>query len=261
MKTSGNTILITGGSSGIGLEFAKQLSAKKNTVLITGRNQAKLDAAKKILPDLVTFKSDASNPEDIAKLAGLVTSSFPDLNVLINNAGVMRSTNFYRPNSDLKSLTEEVTTNLNGPIWMSHQFIPHLAAQKSAAIINVSSLLGISPLPLAPVYSATKAGLRSFTICLREQLRHTSIKVFDLAPPATQTDMVEVFEEADLKDFKLMNAATLVRTAILSMEKDQFEIRPGQTGQVHYLQKFAPGILLKVMRKSLDRRLERELKR
>lgn len=255
MKLSNNTVLITGGSGGIGLEFAKQLLDLGNTVIITGRNQAKLDLAKKQYPALHTFKSDVANPDDIRALYSAVVSQFPALNILINNAGIMKATTFYKSEEDLTSLTQEITTNLNGPIWMSHQFIPHLKKQKAAAILNVTSLLGIVPLPISPVYSATKAGLSSFTTSLREQLKRTSIKVFELAPPATQTDLVEVFDKEDAKDFKMLSSEKLVKAAIDGMLNDSYEIRPGQTGQVYFLNKLAPKFLLKMMSKSLDRKL------
>src|SRR3989338_2437966 len=256
MKMSENTILITGGSSGIGLEFAKQLLELNNTVIITGRNQAKLDQAKKQYSKLITYKSDVTSPDAIRSLYATILENHPSLNVLINNAGVMRVTNFYSPDEDLISLTQEITTNLNGPIWMSHQFIPHLKKQKEAVILNVTSLLGIVPLPLAPVYSATKSGLISFTTSLREQLKHTSIKVFELAPQATQTDLVDVFDKEDVADFKLITAEALIQSAIKGMQNNTFEIRPEQTGQVYFLNKFAPKFLLKMMSKSLDRRSE-----
>lgn len=256
MKLSENTVLITGGSSGIGLEFAKKLSDLGNTVIITGRNQAKLDHVKKQYPNLFAYKSDVTNQDEIRSLYSDVTKDFPALNVLINNAGVMRATKFYNPSEDLNSVAQEIITNLNGPIWMSHQFIPHLKKQKDAAIMNVTSLLGIIPLPMSPVYSASKAGLRYFTACLREQLKHTKIKVFDLAPPATQTELVEVFDKQDVKDFSVMNAEILVNAAVKGMRADNFEIRPGQANQVYYLNKVAPKFLLKMMRKSLDRMLQ-----
>lgn len=256
MNISGNTILITGGSSGIGLEFAKQLLQLGNTVIITGRNQTKLEQSKKQYPNLITYKSDVTNPDEIRALCATVLKDFPSLNILINNAGVMRITKFYDPDEDLTSLTQEITTNLNGPIWMAHQFIPHLKTQKEAAILNVTSLLGIVPLPISPVYSATKSGLTSFTTSLREQLKKTNIKVFELAPPATLTDLTEIFDKTDIQDFKMMTPQSLVEYAIKGMQDDHLEIRPGQTGQVYFLNKFAPKFLLKMMSKSLNRKLE-----
>lgn len=255
MNISGNTILITGGSSGIGLEFAKQLLQLGNTVIITGRNQTKLEQAKTQYPNLITYKSDVTNPDEIRALYATVLKDFPSVNILINNAGVMRITKFYDPDEDLISLTQEITTNLNGPIWMAHQFIPHLKTQKEAAILNVTSLLGIVPLPISPVYSATKSGLTSFTTSLREQLKKTNIKVFELAPPATLTDLTEIFDKTDIQGFKMMTARSLVESAIKGIQDDHLEIRPGQTGQVYFLNKFAPKFLLKMMSKSLNRKL------
>lgn len=258
MKMSGNTILITGGSSGIGFEFAKQLLELKNKVIITGRNEEKLKQAKSKLPELVTYKHDVADSESTRALYSALVKDFPALNILINNAGVMKSTNFYNPDEDLNSLTQEITTNLNGPIWMSHQFIPHLKTKSESAILNVTSVLGIVPLPLSPVYSASKAGLISFTSALRVQLKHTNIKVFELAPPATKTDLVEVFDEKDLAELKILTVDSLVEAAVKGMREDSFEIRPGQATQVYFLNKIAPKFLLKMMSKSLDRRMESE---
>lgn len=255
MKMFGNTVLITGGSSGIGLEFAKRFLELKNTVIITGRSEEKLKQAKMQLPKLITYQSDVTDPESVRALYSQVLKDFPSLNVLINNAGVMKSTKFYATDEDLVSLTQEITTNLNGPIWMAHQFIPHLRTRPEAAILNVTSLLGIVPLPMSPVYSASKSGLIAFTKALRVQLKQTSIKVFELAPPATKTDLVEVFDKKDLADFKLLTSDSLVDSAIMGMKNDKFEIRPGQTGQVYFLNKIAPNFLLKMMSKSLDRQL------
>lgn len=253
MKISGNTILITGGSGGIGFEMAQRFIKLGNTVIITGRNQAKLEQAKIKAPGLHTYISDVTNPDDIASLYEKITKDFPNLNVLINNAGIMKNGNFYDPQEELNSVTAEISTNLNGPIWMSHQFIPHLKKKKEAAIVNVTSLLGIVPLPMSPVYCATKAGLRSFTMSLRAQLKHTNIKVFDLAPPATETDLIDVLDDNNAKDIKFMTPEKLVQATIEGMQKDHFEIRPGQSNQIYYLSKFAPGQVFKILSKSLDK--------
>lgn len=258
MKLSGNTILITGGSSGIGLELAKQLVRLKNTIIITGRNQTKLDQVVKAHPEFHAYRSDVTNQEDIISLYNQITKDFPSLNVLINNAGFMKIGKFYEPEEDLSSVTQEIATNLNGPIWMSHQFIPHLKKKNEAAIINVTSVLGIMPLPLSPVYSATKAGLRSFTTSLREQLKLTKIKVFEVAPPATKTELVDILDEKSAADLNLMNVEELVKSAVQGLKKNHYEIRPGQTNQVYYLSKFAPKTVLKVLGKSLDRVLYSE---
>ena len=254
MKISNNTVLITGGTSGIGLELAKQLLELDNVVIITGRDQQKLDAAKKIIPKVHTFKSDINDPHNVAILYAEVTSKFPNLNILVNNAGYSKIFNLNKK-SELEELTREVTTNLNGPIWMTHQFLPQLSLQNEAAVINVTSAVGFFPIPTTPIYSATKAGLHSFTISLREQLKYTPVKVFELAPPATQTNLLDTFDKQDTDELKPMPVEKLVSFAIRGLKNDTFEIRPGQSNQIYYLSKFYPNLVLKLIGKSLDRLL------
>ena len=193
MKLTSNTILITGGASGIGYELTKQLTALGNTILITGRDQAKMDRAKAAFPKIHTFRSDVSDPKAIATLYEEVTKQFPELNILINNAGIMRKINVHDKAGSLEDITREIEINLSGPIRMVKQFLPHLKTKSEAAIMNVSSGLAFVPLPISPVYCATKAGLHSFTESLRVQLKNTKVKVFDLAPPAIQTELLGDF--------------------------------------------------------------------
>src|ERR1700716_4681525 len=181
MKLRSNTILITGGGSGIGYELTKQLTALGNTILITGRDQAKMDRAKADFPKIHTFRSDVSDPKAIATLYEEVTRQFPELNTLINNAGIMREINIHDKAGSLEDITRQIEINLSGPIRMVKQFLPHLKTKSEAAIMNVSSGLAFVPLPTSPVYCATKSGLYSFTESLRVQLKNTKVKVFDLA--------------------------------------------------------------------------------
>jgi uncharacterized oxidoreductase len=255
MQMTNNTILITGGASGIGLELVKQLSALNNTILITGRDQAKLEAAKKLFPKIHTFQSDVSKPADIEKLFLQLTQAFPDLNILINNAGIMRTINFHEQNDDLVDLTREIDINLNGPIRMTKKFLAHLKTKKNAAIVNVSSGLAFVPLPLSPVYCATKAALHSFTLSLRVQLKNTTIKVFELAPPATQTELLGDFHSDDMKGVSIMEVADMVKVAVAGLQNDHLEIRPGQSNQLKFMSRVAPQFILNQMSKSVDRML------
>ena len=163
MELTKNTILITGGTSGFGYQFASQLLALGNTVIITGRDQTKLDQTKKQLPQVHTFKSDVSDPDAIIALYKNVTEQFPELNILINNAGEMRKINLQDTSIDLYNITREIEINLMGPIRMVQQFLPHLKTKQTAAILNVSSGLAFVPFPISPVYGATKAGIHSYT--------------------------------------------------------------------------------------------------
>ncbi len=240
MNLTKQTVLITGGASGIGFELAKELVRLGNTVAITGRDQGKLDRAKKTLPQVTTYRSDVSDPKAIVALFKQVTTDFPKLNVLINNAGIMRSINLHSTEGSLEQVTEEIETNLNGPIRMVKQFLPHLKTQPGAAIMNVTSGLAFVPLPVSPVYCATKAGLHSYTLSLRVQLKASGVKVFELAPPATQTELLGSFHSDDMKGISVMSVSDMVAVAIKGMQQDRFEIRPGQSNQLKMMSRIAP---------------------
>src|SRR6202795_964902 len=258
MKLTSNTILITGGGSGIGYELTKQLTALGNTILITGREQAKMDRAKATFPKAHTFRSDVSDPKAIASLYEEVTRQFPDLNILINNAGIMRKINVHAKGGSLEDITREIEINLSGPIRMVKQFLPHLKTKSNAAIMNVSSSLAFVPLPISPVYCATKAGLHSFTESLRVQLQNTKVKVFDLTPPAIQTELLGDFDLEDLKGASIMKVEDMVKVAVKGIQTDRFEIRPGQANQLKMMSRLAPGFILKQMSRSVDRMLGTE---
>src|ERR1700746_3180551 len=248
MKLTSNTILITGGAGGIGYELTKHLAALGNTILITGSNKAKMDRAKAALPGIHTFQSDVSDPEAIATLYEKVTKQFPELNILINNAGIMREINVHDTAGSLEDITREIEINLSGPIRMVNQFLPHLKTRSEAAIVNVSSGLAFVPLPISPVYCATKAGLHSFTESLRVQLKDTKVKVFGLAPPATQTELLGDFDFEDMKGVSIMKVEDMVKVAVKGVQNDRFEIRPGQANQLKMMSRVAPGFILKQMR-------------
>jgi len=255
MKVSGNTILITGGSSGIGFELCKQLSGQDNTIIITGRDKAKLDRAKKELPQLVTIASDVAKSDDIIALYNQVQQQFPKLNLLINNAGVMRTINFHEDKTTLDELTFEIEVNLKGTIRMVKQFLPLLKRQTNAAIVNVSSGLAFVPLPISPIYCATKAALHSFTQSLRVQLKNTAVKVFEVAPPATQTELLGDFDANDMKGITIMKVDDMVRQTLRGIADDRFEIRPGQSNQLKFMSRVAPDFILAQMSKTVDRML------
>lgn len=188
MKLTGNTILITGGASGIGLALATRFLERGNTVIISGRREHKLAEARSTNPEFRTIEADVATPEGRKKLAELAIAEFPDLNVVVNNAGIQRSIDLTQP-EDWKLTRSEIATNLDAPIHLSQLFYSHLSAKNSAAILNVTSGLSFVPLANVPVYCATKAALHSFTQSLRWQLKSTSIEVIEIAPPAVDTDL------------------------------------------------------------------------
>ena len=245
MKLYNNTVLITGGTSGFGYEFASRLMDLGNTVIITGRDQAKLDLTKKKLPKIHTFKSDVSDPEQISSLYEQVTDQFPNLNMLINNAGEMRKINLHDTSIDLLDITREIEINLMGPIRMVQAFLPHLERQAAAAILNVTSGLALVPFPISPIYGATKSGLRSYTKSLRVQLKNTNIKVFELVAPAANTPLNDKFANMDGFDPKLMmEPEKLINAAIKGLKDDKLEILPGVAKVMKLMSSIAPEFLL-----------------
>ena len=248
MKLSQRTILITGGTSGIGLELARQLLARGNTVVITGRDQDKLDAARRTLPGVHVFRSDVSDPAAIAALYAQVVAGFPALDTLVNNAGIMRNLNL-NEDRDLTDVTREIEINLSGPIWMVQQFLPHLKTRPGALIVNVSSGLAFVPMLAAPVYCATKAAMHSYSQSLRGQLEGTGVTVVELAPPGVETPLFRTEFEAETKGQKAMPVAVLAEKAITGIEAGQREIRPGQSNLLKLLSRVAPDFAFKQLTK------------
>jgi len=251
MELKNNTILITGGTSGFGLEFAERLLELGNTVIVTGRDPVKLASAKKSLPGLHTFQSDVSKPEEIAELYEKVTAKFPKLNMLINNAGQMRRMSLRDTSIGLTDITSEIDTNLVGPIRMVHAFLPHLKQMESAAILNVTSGLALVPYPIAPIYGATKAGLRSYTKSLRVQLKNTKIKVFELIAPAAKTPLNNQFLDMEGFDPKqMMEPEKIITATIKALKNNDYEIYPGIARVLLIMSRLAPAFMLKQLSKA-----------
>lgn len=187
MKSSGNTILITGGGSGIGREMARRWHARGNTVIVAGRTAASLAETAEGHAQMHTIALDIASPTDIARVAAEVMARFPALNVLVNNAGIMRFEDV-TATRDLSDAEATIATNLLGPIRLTDALIDHLRTRPDAAIINVTSGLAFVPLPATPTYSATKAALHSYTVSLRTRLAG-KVEVIEIAPPGVQTDL------------------------------------------------------------------------
>lgn len=244
MNLKDNTILITGGTSGFGLEFAKRLLDLGNTVIITGRNQAKLDETKSRLPKLHTIQSDVSRAEDIINLHRQITQSFPGLNILINNAGEMRKISLHHEHG-LQDITREIEINLMGPIRMVQQFLPHLKGMKNAAILNVTSGIALSSFPISPIYSASKSGLRSYTQALRVQLKNTDIKVIELIAPGASTPLTDQLKNEDgFRYGTLITPEKIVEAAIKGMQNNKDEIYPGMAKLMRVMSRVAPKFLI-----------------
>ena len=243
MKLESKTVLITGGTSGIGLELARQLLKRGNAVIVTGRDQDRLNAAKASLPGVHAFQSDVSDPEAITALHDAVLRQFPALDTLVNNAGVMRNLDFSQ-GRDLGDVAREINTNLTGLVLMTQQFLPHLMTRPGALIVNVSSGLAFVPYPAAPVYCATKAAIHSFSLSMRVQLSGTNVTVVELAPPATGTALFDAEFQKEMVGQKTMSVTALAAQAIAGMEAGKLEIRPGLSNVMKAMSRIAPQFML-----------------
>ncbi len=187
MKLTGNTILVTGGGSGIGRELALRFHALGNKVIVAGRRQPALDEVAAAGPGIATMLLDVADAESIAGFAARIAAEHPGLNVLLNNAGMMAREDLAGDHLAIAEAT--VATNLLGPIRLISALLPQLRGQPDATIVNVSSGLAFVPWAATPTYSATKAALHSYTLSLRHQLAG-SVEVIELAPPGVQTDLM-----------------------------------------------------------------------
>lgn len=191
MKLTGNTILITGGGSGIGLAFADRFMKAGNRVIVCGRREDTLQQAKTQYPGLLTRVCDITVEADRLALFDWVTAQYPEVNVLVNNAGIQLRYNVLKAEvrDNWSAYTKELTTNIEAPVHLSLLFAPYFAEREAAAIVNVTSGLAFTPFAIAPMYSATKAALHSFTMSLRHQLSNTAVEVIEIAPPAVNTQL------------------------------------------------------------------------
>jgi uncharacterized oxidoreductase len=240
MKLTGRTILITGGSAGIGLAFALKFSELGNRVIVTGRRQSVLDELKAHYPKLHTIQGDVADPAQIASLARRVKAEFPKLDVLMNNAGIMLHKNLKVPAADLDGLTTEIDINLGGVIRTTSAFIDILTANKGT-VINVSSGLAFVPLSSSPIYCATKAAVHSYTQSLRFQLEESGVEVIELMPPAIKTALSADLPEGGL--VALITTDKLLKQTFAVLKKGKLEIRPGQANLLALMRRLAPGFM------------------
>jgi uncharacterized oxidoreductase len=203
MKSTGNTILITGGGSGIGRGLAEAFMAKGNEVIIAGRRKEVLEATVAANPGMKYLTLDIEDPAAIKAFADKVTAEYPKLNVLMNNAGIMKLENVLE-GQKLEDAEAMITTNLLGPIRLTAALLPLMRKQAQSTVINVSSGLAFVPLALTPTYCATKAAMHSYSCSLRYQLKDTTTEVLEIIPPYVQTDLLGGAEDPramPLKDF------------------------------------------------------------
>ena len=218
MKLSGNTIFITGGTSGIGRSLAEALHKRGNQVIISGRRKGHLAEVTKANPGMQSLELNVEDPASIAAVAKKLIAEYPKLNVLINNAGIMQIDDAAGAIDD-SVLVSIVTTNLLGPIRMTSALIEHLKKQPAATVINVSSGLAFVPLAITAVYSATKAAIHSYTQSMRYRLKGSSVRVLELIPPWVQTDLLNSKDEP-----RAMPLAAFIEEAVTVLGTDAEEL-------------------------------------
>jgi uncharacterized oxidoreductase len=230
LDVSGNTVFITGGATGIGFALAEKFVNAGSVVIVCGRRKSKLKAAKQKLPALHIRQCDVSVESDRGNLLRWATRRFPDLNILVNNAGIQREMDFKSPtvNKAPSPKDDEVTINLAAYIRFCALFAPIFLKKKKAAIVNISSGLAFVPIAMMPVYCATKAAIHSFTISLRHQLRGTSVRVIEAAPPTTDTELDASFAGEEEQAYRGISPQEVAAAIMEGMKADKQEIFVGQ---------------------------------
>lgn len=243
MKLSGNTILITGGASGIGRALAKALHGA-NKVIVCGRNAERLAELAQRLPGVTTYRCDLADGESLEHLVEVVRANHPDLNMLINNAGVQHNYRLTDGASHGNLITEEIHTNLLAPIRLTDRLLPQLLRQEEAAIINVTSALVFAPKKSAAVYCATKSALHAFTRALRYQLEGTPVAVFEVVPSLVDTAMTRGRGKGKI------TPETLAAEAMQAIAKDKQDILIEKSKLLFLLHRLFPSVARRILKNS-----------
>jgi len=245
MRTTGNTIIITGGSSGIGFALAKRFLELKNNVIITGRNIEKLQQIKAEFPQIKIFAGDLTARQTLDELVLFIEQQYPDLNILINNAAVQYNYAFLDEKDLLYKIDYEISTNLAAPIQLTGLLLPLLLKNKNSAVVNVSSGLFIAPKKSASVYCATKSAIHSFSKTLRYQLEDTCIKVFEIIPALIDTPMTAGRGKSK------MSPEQLTEEFLRNFESDKLESYIGKTKLLKLIHRFSPRLADTIMKNGL----------
>ena len=249
MIQSNQTVLITGGGSGIGLALAKKFLEYNNTVIITGRNLAKLEKVKQENPQIHIYQNDVTDDFQVRMLAEDIQEKFDGLDVLINNAGIMNLVDTGNENNDLQKQMQEIEINYNSPIRVLHHFLPLLKKSKNAVLVNVSSGLAYVPFAQAPVYSGTKSALHFWTLGIRPQLRAHGIKVIELLPPVVDTPLAHGADIAEDDNLKPMPPEKLANLFWKGYSKGAEEITPGISSALKIMSRLAPKFIFNQLNK------------
>lgn len=228
MKTTSNTILITGATSGIGLGFAKEFYRLGNKVIICGRREDRLNHINKEFPEIIIRKCDVSDTQFRKELFEWVKANYPETNILINNAGIQLNSDIIN-DFDTNRIRAEIETNFVAPMHLSSLFTDLFKSKEESAIINISSGLAFAPLAHIPVYCASKAALHSYTLSFRHLVKKTSIKVFEIAPPQVDTELGHDRRDDSLQSHGGISVSEFIKEAMEAIKGDVFEVAIGQS--------------------------------
>lgn len=240
MKTTGNTVLITGGSAGIGLEIARQLSQQGNQVIITGRDAARLEKAVQQLPGVRGIVSDVTSDKAVAHLVATLQEEYPSLNILVNNAGRAFAYELSETANAAGKAVEEMDTNFFAVLRLTEKLLPILKRQPEAAIVNVTSIVAFAPGARIATYSATKAALRSYTQSMR--VTFPELHIFELMPPLVNTDFSQEIGGANG-----IPPAQVASELLAALGNNEYEIRVGDTEQIYQLSRSSAAAALQAM--------------
>ncbi|RAJ08562.1 putative oxidoreductase [Chitinophaga skermanii] len=240
MNLTGNTVLVTGATAGIGLAITEALLTQGNTVLAVGRNTQLLEHLAQ--PTLIPIACDLSDATQLHALVHTVTTEYPQCNMVVNNAGVQYNYELPTTSACAPRIERELMLNLEVPITLTAYLLPVLMQQSTAAIINITSALAIAPKRSAAVYCATKAGLKSFTKSLTYQLSHTNVQVFEVVPPLVDTGMTRKNKG------KKISPEALVKEMLQGLKNDRPVIHIGKAKLLKVLHRISPGLVERIMR-------------
>lgn len=241
MRLSGNKILITGGNKGIGLALAKAFLDLDNQVIITGRNMADLENVQQEFPEIFTFQCDLASKPELESLVMYIQNEHSDINILVNNAGLQYNYSFLEEPQLIQKIEYELKVNLEAPMILFAHLLPFLQLNENAALINVSSALGIVPKSSAAVYCASKAAIHNWTESIRSQMKELS--VFEIIPPLVDTGMTQG------RGTNKISPDTLAKEFLIAFEKNNFQVKTGKVKILSLLHRFLPALASRIINK------------
>ncbi len=232
MKLSGRTVLVTGGTGGIGLGIAEAFHKNGSRVIVCGRDRSRLSAVEEKLPGITALACDVGDSGQRKNLAEEVIHRFPDLDILVNNAGIQRYVDLKKGYDELKSGEDEISINFVSAVELTALFIGHLLKRPSAAVINVSSGLGFMPMVSTPIYSATKAAIHTYSLVLRQQLKDTPVRVIEIIPSMVDTGLNKAGRDAAHIKYRGASLREYIPTVVKGLENDDEMIFHGDLANI-----------------------------